>query len=162
MKTEADLWAWLELAMRGYWEADRIEAVVPTEGCPDVTYSAQYRAGRDIANRQYGGLYRATGWIELKYVAREPRSIEHILKIPHYTPDQRNFLHRHGRMAGCTWLFVGVGNILYIFDWKAAQEVGKLRYRDFMDSSCLFLSLVGSPQDVGPLIATRLCTPVGR
>lgn len=115
------MWQWLNKLMLGHWTADRIENAL-AEGTPDVTYSVRASCERC-----------ATGWIELKYVAREPKSIDHVLRIPHFTADQRNFLIRHGRFAESAWLMVGVESRFYLFGWEAVDKVGKVSFRDFQD-----------------------------
>jgi hypothetical protein len=66
------------------------------------------------------------GWMELKHVHLWPIRETTIVRIPHYTDAQRQFLRDKGRNAGNTWLFLQVDRDHLLFDWIAAQTVGNI------------------------------------
>lgn len=96
--------------MGAAWEAQRHEDSL-TSGIPDLSYSMN-----------------VNGWIELKYLRSKPAKDDTILKIEHYTPEQRNWLIRHGSKSGLCWLLLQVESVYMIFDWTKANKVGKLNY----------------------------------
>jgi hypothetical protein len=85
-RTEAAFWSYLSDVMSPYWAAQRHEDRY-TKGIPDVSYS----------------MSRVNGWIELKSITVDLKSI---IKIPHFTNDQRQWLKRHGRRGGNCYLFI--------------------------------------------------------
>jgi hypothetical protein len=66
------------------------------------------------------------GWIELKHSDLWPIRPATIVRLPHYHDDQRNFLRDKGSAAGNTWLFLQVDRDHLLFDWSAADLVGKV------------------------------------
>jgi hypothetical protein len=62
-------------------------------------------------------------WAELKYLAAFPKKATSIVKIPHYTDNQRLWLREEGILGGNAWLFVQVDHDYFLFDWRAAQDV---------------------------------------
>lgn len=77
-------------------------------GIPDLSYSG-------------GGV---NGWIELKWLEDWPKRATTIVRIPHYTKEQRHFLLTRGRAGGRCWLLLRVGRGHWLFDHEAAQNVG--------------------------------------
>lgn len=111
--TEANMWATMRLQMgkNKHWlEATRHEDTLQL-GIADVSFVS---------------TNRVHGWMELKQIDEWPKRESTILKIDHYTDDQRLWLKRKGKAGGHVWLFVKVGRDYLLFDWEAAQRVGKL------------------------------------
>ena len=107
------LWQTMRVAMgRGHhWrQATRHEEALQA-GIADVSYVS--------ANGHHG-------WIELKHLKEWPRRESTIVRLDHYTNDQKNFLKAKGRAGSYTWLFLQVGRDYLLFDWRAAQKVGEL------------------------------------
>jgi len=69
------------------------------------------------------------GWVELKCVAEWPTRESQLLRIPHFTPQQRVFLYRRWKYApGTTYLLLEVRSVhqWLLFDGDvAAQVVGR-------------------------------------
>jgi hypothetical protein len=80
-------------------------------GIPDLSYS--------------GGV---NGWIELKWLEAWPKREATIVKIDHYTKEQRYFLLSRGRAGGRCWLLLRVGREHLLFDHEGAQKVGTVNY----------------------------------
>lgn len=106
---EGTFWDYLRKGMKGYWDAQRHEDKL-SKGIPDVSY----------------GLWGTGGWVELKYLHGWPKQEKTIVKIDHYTTEQRRWLRNRGKHTDHCWLFlrVGAGDFL-LFDWQQAQMVGK-------------------------------------
>lgn len=71
------------------------------------------------------------GWLELKYAPSWPKQHDTVVRIDHYTQQQRNFLRRRWNAGGGAWLLYRVGqrgkveNLL--FDGLTAWEfVGRV------------------------------------
>ena len=77
-------------------------------GIPDLSYSG-------------GGVH---GWIELKWLESWPVRAATIVRIPHYTKEQKHFLLTRGRTGGRCWLLLRVGREHLLFDHERAQYVG--------------------------------------
>jgi hypothetical protein len=122
--SEKGLWSTMRVQMGSnkYWrEATRHEDSLQ-KGIADVSF---------VANNGYHG------WIELKKIKEWPKRESTIVRIEHYTDDQRIWLKQKGRAGGCTWLFLQVGRDYMLFNWKAAQEVGRLPKQQLMRSASL-------------------------
>ena len=63
-------------------------------------------------------------WVELKHLEAFPVRPGTVVKITHYTDEQRLWLKQRGGAGGRAWLFIQVGKEYYIFDWEEAQKVG--------------------------------------
>lgn len=111
--SEAGLWSTMrqQMGANKYWkEATRHEDSI-SKGIADVSY---------VSN---GGHH---GWIELKKVSQWPARDSTILRIDHYTDDQRIWLKQKGRAGGFTWLFLQVARDYLLFDHVGCQELGLL------------------------------------
>lgn len=95
----------------------RIENLVEP-GTPDVNY-------RD-------------GWIELKYIPAWPKRAETMVKIDHYTPQQRAWAIRRGHVGGKVSLLLVVGDEWLLFSGKdAAYWLGETWTRAACMRFCL-------------------------
>lgn len=66
------------------------------------------------------------GWIELKKLPAWPKREDTIVRIDHFTQQQRIWLLRRWQMSRNAWLLVQIEQDWMIFDGKtAAQHVGK-------------------------------------
>lgn len=111
--SEAGLWSTMRVQMgkNRYWkEATRHEDSLQ-KGIADVSYVSK--------NENHG-------WIELKKLKSWPVRESTIVRIDHYTDDQRIWLKQKGRAGGYTWLFLQVGRDYLLFDAYHCQDVGKL------------------------------------
>lgn len=72
-----------------------------------------------------GGVH---GWIELKWLEAWPKRDATIVKIDHYTKEQKHFLLTRGRAGGRCWLLLRVGKEHLLFDHEGAQKVGTVTH----------------------------------
>ncbi len=63
------------------------------------------------------------GWIELKWARRWPEQESDILRMPHFTNQQRVWLRRRWRKGGRVWLLLQVGQCWLLFDGATAADV---------------------------------------
>ena len=110
--SEAALWQHLRDGMGGGWLAQRHEDKL-TAGIPDVSYSI---------NRH--------GWIELKFLPSPPKRADSILRIDHFTVDQRNWLKNHGSRGGLCFVFLQVAKCYMLFDWTKVDQIGEVTYAE--------------------------------
>lgn len=83
----------------------RIEGAA--SGTPDVNYT--------------------NGWIELKYLKKWPTNPQKVVKIDHFTPEQRLWLMRRTLAGGKAFLLIGVGRESLLFEGDVASEmIGKI------------------------------------
>ena len=61
------------------------------------------------------------GWIELKWMRRWPR-LGGVVRIDHFTPQQRNWLRRRWEKGGGAWLLLQVGQEYLLFEGPTAAE----------------------------------------
>ena len=99
---ESDLWQKLKSCSKHLAHIFRIENSIHL-GTPDVNGC---RNGIDF-------------WIELKYLEKWPK----LLKIDHFTEQQKIFLVERGRHGGNAFLLVHVGKDFLLFDWPEALQI---------------------------------------
>ena len=83
-------------------------------GIPDLSYSG-------------GGV---NGWIELKWLEAWPKRAATIVRIPHYTKEQKHFLLSRGRAGGRCWLLLRVGDEHLLFNHEFTDLVGTQNKND--------------------------------
>jgi hypothetical protein len=106
MAKEKSLWEMVSAAMYGLWHVQRHEDK-HSVGIPDVSF----------------GMKNFNGWIELKHLEKWPPS-GNIIKIPHFTPQQANWLFDRDLSGGNCWLLLRVGNEYIFIRGKNVLEVG--------------------------------------
>ena len=93
------------LAAKGVLTTHHEDAL--NSGIPDLSYSG-------------GGVH---GWLELKWLEAWPKRDATIVKIDHYTKEQKHFLLSRGRAGGRCWLLLRVGREHLLFDHERAQDI---------------------------------------
>lgn len=116
MKPETRFWQYIRQGLKKYCELQRIESGLTAKGIPDVSYSIKNAPIR--------------GWIELKHVKSWPKRQNTVVKLPHYNPEQKLFLWKHGEASGYCWLFLKIEKNYLLFDHIQAQNVGELNSFD--------------------------------
>jgi len=104
------MWSALRTRMSAHWQADRHEDKLAL-GVADVSFAC-------------GGRH---GWMELKQADAWPARPDTVLRLPHFTTDQRLWLRTKGKAAGNTWLMLNVGDAgreWLLFSWAALDVVG--------------------------------------
>lgn len=66
------------------------------------------------------------GWIELKWLRSWPKRKDTIVKIEHYTLEQKLWIRRRHKNGGQVTLLLQCGNTWLLFDAIMAQQVGSL------------------------------------
>lgn len=124
-------------------DPQRVETRID-DGIPDVNYTG--------------------GWIELKYLPKWPRDPSAIVKIDHYTPQQRAWGLRRWRAGGMSWLLLHVreDNSWMLFDGYTAQDlVGKAR-RELLDwNAAVSVKSPSDPALLHMLVADPEDMPIG-
>lgn len=78
------------------------------------------------------------GWLELKWLRRWPKNEETVVKIDHYTPQQRIWLKRRARAGGGVWLLLQVGREWLLFSAEyAAEHIGRDATRENLARNAL-------------------------
>lgn len=108
--SEERLWEYIRNGMKHKWEAQRHEDKYST-GIPDISYSTNHH-----------------GWIELKYLKSKPSGHDTVMRIKHYTAQQRNWLKKHGRKGGKCFILLQVDKCYMIFTWDQCAIVGSTNY----------------------------------
>lgn len=139
--TEKNLWTNIRTGMGSRWIACRHEDSV-TPGVPDVSYT--------IAR----GSSAVTGWIELKDVPAWPKDPSVPLRVDHFTSEQRIWIRQRGRVGGLCWILIRVGTDYLLFDWVAAEHLGKdWTERDCIENAQLYW---GSEDNIWNRLAVKL------
>lgn len=63
------------------------------------------------------------GWMELKWLRSWPKKADTIVRMPHFTPQQRNWLRRRSQRGGRVFLLLKVGPSWLLFDGVVAAEI---------------------------------------
>lgn len=108
--SEARLWEYVRDGVGPLWEAQRHEDR-HSLGIPDVSYSTDHH-----------------GWIELKYLPAAPKRPTTIMKVDHFTAEQRNWLTKHGRRGGHCFILLQVGACYLLFSWADARKIGQMTF----------------------------------
>lgn len=103
--SESNLWMHLRQKMRRRWEAERVENRIGS-GMPDVAYTI-----------------RNHGWIELKFLAK---ATDGPVRVRHFTPEQRNWIARHGNRSGRVFVLMQIERHYLLFDHRHVFEIGDL------------------------------------
>ncbi len=86
----------------------------------------------DVYLRSHAG----SAWVELKYVKEWPKRPATLVRIEHFSPEQKLWLLKEGQSGGLAWVFIQVADDYLLFDWKAAQGLGGMT-KSGMLSSCV-------------------------
>lgn len=113
MGREQLMWASLRDNIGHRWHAQRHEDALAV-GIPDVSYGAN----------------KVQGWIELKCLDSWPKRPDTIVRIEHYTPDQKAWLWLRGNAGGRCWLLLKVERTWLLFSHVQARQVGLLKQTD--------------------------------
>ena len=125
MKPEHKYWnKYIEPRMRTAWDAQRHEDKISL-GIPDVSFG--------ICSSNFEKI---NGWIELKYVKEYPKRETTPVKLPHFTPFQRNWLKKRQRYGGNCWLLFGVHDDNFIFEGNQTDGVGKTYTKKHLYANC--------------------------
>jgi len=118
------------------WQNMRVKMGKPKHWLEATRHEDKLQSGiSDVSFITRKGIH---GWMELKHLKEYPKRESTIIRIEHYTPEQRQFLRRKGKRGGYTFLFVQIERDYYLFDWHAAQNVGYLTRVGMVDAACGF------------------------
>lgn len=92
------------------------------------------RYSKGIPDSSFSGM-GFHGWIELKHLSKWPARANTVVRIDHYTQDQKIWIKEHGERGGLVWLFVQVGDTWLLFDWQRAQQVGELTRVEMLNTA---------------------------
>lgn len=110
-------------------------------GTPDVAYSH--------------------GFVELKNLDGFPVRASTVVRIPHYTDNQRDWLLAHHRAGGLAWLVIQVEQEWFVFDAERAQEVGlTLTRQDWYNNANAHWGIKPTPWQMQDVLVPSWATPV--
>lgn len=112
--SESDLWTKLKNGMGDRWDAQRHEDKFQL-GIPDVSF----------------GLPGVNGWIELKFLKEYPKRRDSVIRIEHYTENQRQWLYRRWKMAGHVFLLIQISNEFFLFTGQEMALLGNVGNREW-------------------------------
>lgn len=98
---ERQLWVWLDHKMHGHWVAQRIENEVGRD-TPDVWFAMHK-------------LRPVNGWLELKVLSAIPAAPASPLRLPGWSPGQRNWALKATREGALVWLVLKIVEIEQVF-----------------------------------------------
>lgn len=116
MGSEKSLWNTLQRNMKNTWEAEHVFNP-EGPGFPDVYFTIKASG--------------VMGLMELKHEHKWPKRTATTLKIKHFTPQQRGFMRRHGRIGANICLLLQVDKDYFLMDWKTALLIGDLVKDDY-------------------------------
>lgn len=128
--SEADTWTALRPLMSPL-DPHRIENLITSEkGMPDVEYLG--------------------GWCELKWIDKSkwPKRAPTVVKLEHYTDEQRAWLLRRWYFGEAAWLILQSGEEWFFWNAPAAQAVGTLTRQQLIDTCTYYHETKPSPEVV--------------
>ena len=66
------------------------------------------------------------GWMELKQLDAWPKRESTIVRVEHFTVDQKHFLQSKGLAGGNVWLFMKVERDWLLFYWNRIESIGQV------------------------------------
>lgn len=81
----------------------------------------------------------ATGWVELKWLREWPARASTIVRLDHYTEEQRQWLLDHWQAGGGAWLVLKCRQEWFCWDAQAAQMVGFLTYGKLIETATKYV-----------------------
>lgn len=105
-KPEKLLYKKIKKAMSGLWDHQRHEDKFSV-GIPDISF----------------GLGGKNGWIELKYLKKWPK-LGDIVKIPHFTSQQKNWIYKRQKIGGNCWLLLQIKVEFLLFKGDDVTTIG--------------------------------------
>jgi hypothetical protein len=118
------MWSHLRKKMAPHWQADRHEDKLNL-GVADVSFAMN-------------GCWH--GWMELKHIHEWPKRASTVVRIDHFTHEQRLWLRLKGEAAGNTWLLLNVGDARgewLLFNWRKLPLVGVVTRSELYDHCVL-------------------------
>lgn len=116
MGSESSLWSTLRKNMKEYWEPERVENPAGP-GTPDVY----------ITMKANGKMH----WIELKHVHKYPKRATTIIKVDHFSPQQKSFIRRHSKYGGSVWVMIQIEKDYFFFHGFNALNIGELTKEEY-------------------------------
>ena len=121
--SEANTWKYLKTCIGPQWEAQRHENLTGS-GVADVSFSLKHQN------------FRGNGWIELKYADAWPRREATILRIRHFTDEQRRWLYKRYERGGGAYVFIQVGREFMLFTGVEMLLLGRKNKTWMLDNCC--------------------------
>lgn len=119
-RSERALWQLVREALKPYKaDLERVENAIGY-GTPDVNYCLTYKGRTN------------EGWLELKEIERWPVGDEKVVRVDHYTPQQRVWARKRSLRGGKVYMLLRVahsGHIMLIEGARAAARLGLLANR---------------------------------
>lgn len=92
--------------------------------------------GRCIENRVAVGMpdyCYIYGWIELKHLKAWPKRASTLVRLPHFTPKQRQWLIDHWNLGGKSWVLLQVDKEWLLFPGCYARHIGHVHRQHLYD-----------------------------
>lgn len=115
MGSEEGLKKTLYRRLKDLWIPTDIESPC-SPGVPDIYYTNK--------------IFERMGWVELKHSHFWPMRETTILKLKHYTKQQKNWIRTHHNHGCRVFLMIQVERDYLIFDGENAQNVGKMTKKE--------------------------------
>lgn len=117
MGSEGSLWKTLDKNMRKLWTHQRVENPAGP-GTPDL----------------YVTMNNGTmNWIELKHVHQWPKRDNTPVRVDHFTPQQKSFLRRHGKLGANVYVLIQIERDYFLLPWQYALQIGELSKEDYLE-----------------------------
>ncbi len=110
---EKNFWKWLRPKIKPHGDFMRHEDSIQV-GIPDVSYGSKWL--NEVA---------VNGWIELKAMREWPKKMSTIIKLEHFTPEQKAWLRKRGRNGGRCFMLLKVEGDVLLFHWTIVAKVGE-------------------------------------
>lgn len=107
---ESEFWSDDVSKLKHFGEMDRVEDTLK-KGVSDCVYCLQWQ--RELPR---------AGWLELKRLLRWPKPGT-LIRLPHYTVEQVNYLERWGTAGMGAFLLAQVADEYLLFRWQHARAV---------------------------------------
>jgi hypothetical protein len=109
LMSESNLWRYIQKNLKSYGVLSRVENAF-YKGMPDVNYL----------------IDGVEGWIELKFISQFPARQNTIVRVPHFTEEQKIWHEQRVKYKGNTTVLIQVERDYFIFKKDKIKLVGSL------------------------------------
>jgi len=142
---ESKFWVELRDVMKYLWDAQRHED--QDVGVPDISYCME--RGHD-------------GWIELKCLSAWPKRRTTVVRLPHFTAEQRLWLLKRGKMGSAVFVFLktppiyeGTNKHYLLFGRDTIRHLGHMMKKE-MTAEALYSSPALDPIELSLILRQEI------
>lgn len=113
------------------------------------------KLAKGIADVSFVGNDYRHGWMELKQLDAWPKRESTIVRVEHFTKEQKFWLQRKGKAGGNTWLFMKVERDYLLFYWTRLERIGQVNKDELLRDASVVWSKRMNWEELGTVLSTH-------